>query len=106
MAVQANEPDTGRECPTPLPAIPTAIATPPDVAAYHGRPSLRRKQHSPEPAKIGCITTITLIARIGDRVVNSSIGGRYIHPDWTSAANGEPEKTSGFHIGTCPDLSE
>src|SRR6266540_3639001 len=42
------------------------------------------------------------IAAAQDMVENSTMAGRYIHPDWGSAANGRPASENGFHSGMCP----
>src|SRR5205823_11319069 len=36
---------------------------------------------------------------------NRSIAGRYVQPDWGSAANGTPPIESGFHTGMWPEAS-
>src|SRR5437763_14341785 len=42
------------------------------------------------------------MARPQLKAENSTMAGRYVQPDWGSAANGVPASVYGVYAGTCP----
>ena len=100
--VHASDPANGRLIATTDAEIPSAIASPPAVAATRPTPSLRRNHRSPRPARIGFSTISARRPPPHPNSHESAIVGAYNQPLCGSAANGVPTSSCGFQVGTVP----
>ena len=89
-AVQARVPENGIDSTVTDPQIVRASVMAPTPAAGLPNPSCRKNPYIASPAITGSTTITRPIARVQERVVKSSMGGRLNQPDWGSEAKGTP----------------